>query len=250
MNHLLNQVINADCFDVFPTIPDRSIDMIFCDLPYGTTKSHWDAILPFDSLWFHYERIIKDNGAIVLFAKAPFDKVLATSNMRLFRYEWIWEKNKATGHLNAGIMPMQAHENLLVFYKSPPVYNPQMTSGHKPKNAAVFKHTSSVYGSGRDTAAIAGTTERQPRSVLYFPVVNNDDPERIHPNQKPVDLCEYMIRTYTNVGATVLDNCAGSCSVPVAAIKSRRNYIAIEKDREIYKKAMNRLNCVQTVLNF
>ncbi|MEK3748018.1 ferrichrome ABC transporter ATP-binding protein [Paenibacillus sp. FSL E2-8871] len=118
--------------------------MILCDLPYGTTQSPWDSILPFDQLWKAYERIIKDNGAIVLFAKAPFDKALAASNMKLFKYEWIWEKNKATGHLNKGLMPLQAHENILVFYKRLPTYNAQMSQGHKPMNAATNNHKLSV----------------------------------------------------------------------------------------------------------
>lgn len=196
-----NQIINADCFDVFPYIKTASVDMVLCDLPYGTTQSPWDSILPFDLLWSSYERIIKENGAILLFAKAPFDKVLGASNLKLFRYEWIWEKNKATGHLNKSLMPLQAHENILVFYKRPPIYNPQMSQGHKPMHSAVSNHNSKVYGTGVSSFTEAGSTERYPRSVLYFPVVNNDDPERIHPNQKPVPLCEYLIRTYTNRGA-------------------------------------------------
>ncbi|GIO42497.1 DNA-methyltransferase [Paenibacillus apis] len=245
---MLNQIINADCFDIFPSIPTGSIDMIICDPPYGTTQSQWDSVIPFPLMWKHYERIIKDNGAIVLFAKAPFDKVLAASNMKLFRYEWIWEKNKATGHLNASHMPMQAHENILVFYKNTPTYNPQSTSGHKPMNKAVTRHTSGVYGSGRESANNAGTTDRLPRSVLYFPVVNNDDPERIHPNQKPVDLFEYLIKTYTNEGDTVLDNCGGSCVTAIAAERCKRNFIVIEKDRIFAKNGQLRFNNAPAVL--
>ncbi len=245
---MLNQIINADCFDVFPHIPDGKAHMILCDLPYGTTKSPWDSILPFDLLWPEYERIIKDDGAIVLFAKAPFDKVLAASNMRLFRYEWIWEKNKATGHLNSKIMPMQAHENILVFYKNPPTYNPQITSGHNPMNRATTKNRSGVYGFAKDSANQAGTTDRLPRSVLYFSVVNNDDSERIHPNQKPVELIEYLIRTYTNEGDTVLDNCGGSCVTAEAAVRTKRNYIVIEKDSHYATAGENRLRNMQLTL--
>lgn len=246
---MLNQVIHADCFDVFPLIPDCSIDMIFCDLPYGTTRSPWDSVLPFAPLWEAYERIIKENGAIVLFAKAPFDKVLAASNIKHFRYEWIWEKNKATGHLNKSIMPLQAHENLLVFYKRTPVFNPQITTGHKPMNAATNNHKSTAYGDGIPWSNEAGKTDRHPRSVLYFPAVNNDDPERIHVNQKPVPLCEYMIRTYTNPGQTVLDNCSGSASIPLASINTERNFIAIEKDGPMALKSIRRLENSQVVLN-
>jgi site-specific DNA-methyltransferase (adenine-specific) len=245
---MLNQIINADCFDVFPQIPDGSVDMILCDLPYGTTQSPWDSVLPFGPLWEHYERIIKDNGAIVLFAKAPFDKVLAVSNLKLYRNEWIWEKNKATGHLNSKKMPLQAHENILVFYKRPPVYNPQMSQGHKPMNAATNNHKSSVYGSGVNWSNEAGKTDRLPRSVLYFPVVNNDDPDRIHPNQKPVELIEYLIRTYTNEGETVLDNCGGSCVAAEAAVRTKRNYIVIEKDDHYDAAGVNRLENMQLTL--
>ncbi|ETT55212.1 MULTISPECIES: site-specific DNA-methyltransferase [Paenibacillus] len=245
---MLNQIINADCFDVFPNIKTGSVDMILCDLPYGTTQSPWDSILPFDQLWMAYERIIKDNGAIVLFAKAPFDKALAASNMKLFKYEWIWEKNKATGHLNKSLMPLQAHENILVFYKRPPTYNAQMSQGHKPMNAATNNHKSSVYGDGIPWSNEAGKTERLPRSVLYYPVVNNDDPERIHPNQKPVELCEYFIRTYTNPGETVLDNCAGSCTTAVAASRTGRNYIAIERDKRHAADGTQRLKNMQLTL--
>jgi len=245
---MLNQIINADCFDVFLNIKTGSVDMILCDLPYGTTQSPWDSILPFDQLWMAYERIIKDNGAIVLFAKAPFDKALAASNMKLFKYEWIWEKNKATGHLNKSLMPLQAHENILVFYKRPPTYNAQMSQGHKPMNAATNNHKSSVYGDGIPWSNEAGKTERLPRSVLYYPVVNNDDPERIHPNQKPVELCEYFIRTYTNPGETVLDNCAGSCTTAVAASRTGRNYIAIERDKRHAADGTQRLKNMQLTL--
>ncbi|MGG1673995.1 DNA-methyltransferase [Paenibacillus sp. NRS-1783] len=233
---MLNQIINADCFDIFPGIPSGSVSMILCDLPFAP-------------LWRHYERMIKDDGTIVLFAKAPFDKTLAASNLKLFRYEWIWDKNKATGHLNSGNMPpLQAHENILVFYKRPPTYNPQLTSGHKPMNKATNNHKSTVYGSGVPSVNGAGKTDRLPRSVLYFPVVNNDDPERIHPNQKPVELYEYLIRTYTNEGDTVLDNCGGSCVTAAASIRTNRKYIVIERDKAFAEAGMRRIENMQLTL--
>jgi DNA modification methylase len=245
----LNKIILGDCLNVMGQFPDKSFDMILCDLPYGTTRSRWDKIIPFEPLWLHYERIIKDNGAIVLFAKSPFDKLLAASNMDLYRYEWIWEKNKATGHLNANKMPMQAHENILVFYKHEPTYNPQMTYGHKPMNFAINNHKSTVYGDGHGVANKAGSTDRYPRSVLHFPVINNDDSERIHPNQKPVESCEYFIRTYTNEGETVLDNCIGSGTTAEACMNTGRNFVGIESDEEVYQKALKRLSSVQAVMN-
>lgn len=243
-----NQIINADCFDIFPHIQTASVDMIFTDLPYGTTQSPWDSVLPFDQLWAAYERIIKDNGAILLFAKAPFDKVLACSNLRLYKYDWIWEKNKATGHLNKTLMPLQAHENILVFYKRPPIYNPQMSQGHKPMHAATNNHKSTVYGDGVPWSNEAGSTERYPRSVLHYPVVNNDDPERIHPNQKPVPLYEYLIQTYTNRGGLVLDNCGGSCTTAVAAARTGRDYLVIEKEPYWAAGGENRIRNMQLTL--
>lgn len=239
----LNKIHNVDCLGEkgIPIIPDKSVDMIFTDLPFGTTNCAWDSVLPFGPLWKEYERVIKENGAIVLFAQSPFDKVLASSNIDLYKYEWIWEKNKATGHLNAEKMPMKAHENLLVFYKKLPMYNPQMTQGHKPMNYAKNNHNSDVYGEGKDTVNRVGSTDRFPRSVLYFPVINNDDPEKFHPTQKPVELCEYMIKTYTNPGQIVLDNCMGSASTAVAAINTDRFYIGFEKEKQYYEKSLNRI---------
>lgn len=243
-------ILQGDCLKVMPEFPNEHFDMIFCDLPYGTTKSEWDTVIPLEEMWLQYERIIKPNGAIVLFAKQPFDKMLWASNPKLYRYDWVWEKNKATGHLNAESMPMQAHEYLLVFYKHEPTYNPQMSIGHKPMNYAVTKHTSGVYGKGKANANNAGTTERYPRSILHFDVVNNDDPERIHPNQKPVDLCEYFVRTYTNPGDMVLDNCTGSASIPIACLNLNRRVIGIEKDKDMAEKAQHRVENRQLLMNF
>lgn len=246
---MLNKIIHGDCLEVMNDIPAGSVDMILCDLPYGTTRSEWDIIIPFDLLWQQYERVIKPNGAIVLFAKAPFDKMLWSSNPKLFRYEWIWEKNKATGHLNADHMPLQQHENILVFYKSPPTYNPQMETGYKPMNFARRKSSASVYGNVEGISN-AGSTERYPQSVLKFSVVNNDDPGRFHPNQKPIELLQYLIETYTNPGEVVLDNCSGSGSTAEACISCSRNYYAIEQEIEYVKKSRKRLQFVQPVINF
>jgi DNA modification methylase len=247
---MINEIIHGDCLEIMLQIPAGSMDMILCDLPYGTTRSEWDTIIPFEPLWAQYERVIKENGAIVLFAKAPFDKMLGASNPKLFRYEWIWEKNKATGHLNAEHMPLQQHENILVFYKSPPTYNPRMEIGFKPINYAVSRNTSEVYGKVSDTVNRFGATDRFPKSVLHFPVVNNDDPKRIHPNQKPVELLQYFIETYTNTGDVVLDNCSGSGATAEACISCSRNFIAIEQSKQYVNKSRKRLQFVQPVMNF
>lgn len=246
---MINQITHGDCLEVMQNIKPKSVGMILCDLPYGTTQSPWDSIIPPRPLWAHYERVIKPNGAILLFAKAPFDKILYASKPELFRYEWIWIKNKSTGHLNADHMPLQSHETILVFYKSPPTYKPQMSQGHKPMNFARRISTTSVYGNVEGVSD-AGSTERHPNSTLYFPVVNNDDPSRIHPNQKPVELLRYLIETYTNEGETVLDNCSGSGSTAEACISCNRNFIAIEQEWKFVQWSRERLQCVQPVLNF
>lgn len=235
---MINKPINADCFNVLPNILDKSIDFILCDLPYGTTKARWDSKLPLDLLWYEYNRVIKDNGAIVLFAQTPFDKVLGSSNLDMLRYEWIWEKSSATGHLNAKRMPMKAHENLLVFYKKLPTYNFIKTVGHKRKVSTSFHKRSSkkteLYGNHNLTTY--DSTERYPRSVLKFPT--DKQKSSIHSTQKPVALLEYMIKTYTNEGEIVLDNCAGSFSTAEACINTNRNYICIEKDKDIFNLAI------------
>ena len=185
----------------------------------------------------------------MLTAQPPFDKVLACSNLKEFRYEWIWEKNKATGHLNAKRMPMKAHENILVFYRKLPVYHPQKTTGHKPFNAVKpkknipapkekrnYNHVSETFGND------GTTTDRYPRDVLKFPVMNNDNPLKFHPTQKPLGLIEYMIRTYTNEGEVVLDNCMGSGSTGVACQNTGRRFIGIEREEKYYEKAVEWMN--------
>lgn len=226
-----DKIYLGDCLEVMPKLQAKSIDMIFCDLPYGTTRCKWDSVIDLPKLWEEYERVIKDNGVILLFAQTPFDKVLGASNLKLLKYEWIWEKTSATGHLNAKKMPMKAHENLLVFYKNPPTYNPQKTSGHKRKvSKAEHKincKESEVYNKGQKLTTY-DSTERYPRSVQVFS--SDKQKSKLHPTQKPVALLEYLIRTYTNEGDLVLDNCAGSGSVGVACQNTNRNFILIEKD--------------------
>lgn len=227
-----------DCFNILPLIQDHSIDLILCDLPYNTTKAKWDKSLDLDLLWSHYKRIIKTNGAILLFAQTPFDKILGCSNLEWLKYEWIWEKTQATGWLNAKKMPMKAHENILVFYNNPPTYNPQKTTGHKPIHSYTkrpeVQNKTELYGAMNKVISGGGDTDRYPRSVLVFP----SDKQKtkldgtIHPTQKPLDLCEYLIKTYTNEGDMVLDNTAGSGTTGLAAKNLNRNYILIEKEEK------------------
>ena len=234
---------NMDCFNGFPLIDDKSINMILCDMPYGTTQNRWDSVLPLDKLWGQYERIIKDDGAIVLFSQQPFTSVLACSNLKLFKYEWIWEKTMATGFLNCNHAPLKSHENILVFGKastSPSkslhmIYNPQMGTG-KPISATRSGRGSENYGKQKPTYYSSDGT-RYPRDVVIF----RYDKEKLHPTQKPVALCEYLIRTYTNEGDLVLDNCAGSGSTLISAYNTKRRFIGFEKDEEIYKMAQDRL---------
>lgn len=232
-------LLHGDCLELMHEIPDGSVDMVLADLPFGTTRQTWDKVIDMPALWNQYRRITKPSAAILLFAKPPFDKVLACSNLPMYRYDWIWEKTRATGHLNANRMPLQAHECICVFYRQQPEYNPQKTTGHAPVNAFYTRHSGACYGGAETTRSGGGNTDRYPRSVLrYAPVPNH---ERIHSNQKPVDLLKEMIQTYSSPGQTVLDNTMGGGSTLVACLETGRNGIGIEKDREIYEQALNRL---------
>ncbi|MDO9304623.1 MAG: site-specific DNA-methyltransferase [Sulfuricurvum sp.] len=228
----INHVYNEDCLVGMKRIPDKSIDMILCDLPYGTTHCKWDSIIPLDLLWEQYERIIKDSGAIVLTAQSPFSEVLAVSKLDLFRYRWVWEKTEATGHLNAKKMPMKAHEDILVFYKKLPTYNPIKTQGHERKTASRNRslQQNNHYGKMADAVTTYDSTERYPRSVLKF--AKEKQYMNLHPTQKPAALFEYLVLTYTNKGDTVLDNCMGSGTSAVVCIKNERDFIGFENDVE------------------
>ena len=248
---------HGDCLEVMKTIPDNHIDMVFCDLPYGTTRNSWDVLIPFKELWEQYDRIVKDNGAIILTSQQPFTSQLVMSNIENFRYEWIWDKNKATGHLNAKRMPMKSHENICIFYKKIPIYNPQKTTGHKPFNAVNPKSDIPApkklrnYGHISTTFGNAGTTtDRYPRTIQKFPVVNNDNPIKWHPTQKPVELIEYFIKTYSNAGDIILDNCMGSGSTGVACVKTDRKFIGIEKDEKYFNRASDWIEEIDPLMEF
>lgn len=226
----------GDCLELLPMMKPHSVDMVLCDLPYGTTRNKWDSVLPLEELWLEYWRVVKPDGAIVLTAQAPFDKILGASEIRFLKYEWIWQKGKATGHLNAKKQPMKAHENILVFYRSQCTYNPQMRQG-EPYKAGRGKSNDKNYGSYGRERNDSPDGRRYPRSVLDFPGVSTPQ----HPTQKPLALMEYLIRTYTNEGETVLDNTMGSGTTGVACVNSRRNFVGFEKDESYFLIASDRI---------
>lgn len=221
------------------SIDDKTIDMILCDLPYGTTRCKWDTVIPFEALWEQYNRIIKDNGAIVLFGSEPFSSTLRLSNLKYYKYDWIWDKVKGTGFLNARRQPMRNHELISVFYKKQCTYNPQMTHGHKLKKSYRSKDLQTeVYGEMKNDYTYE-STDRYPRSIQVFSTDTQNS--SLHPTQKPLALCEYMIKTYTNEGDLVLDNCIGSGTTVVAAIKTKRNFVGFEKEAEYFAVAEKRI---------
>lgn len=230
---------NGDCLELMKNIPDKSVDMILCDLPYGTTQCKWDTIIPFEPLWEQYNRVIKDNGAIVLFATEPFGSKLRLSNIKNYKYDWIWDKVKGTGFLNAKRQPMRNHELICVFYKKQCTYNPQKTYGHKLKKSYRSKELQTdVYGEMKNDYTYE-STERYPRSIQVFSTDTQNS--SLHPTQKPVALCEYLIKTYTNEGELVLDNCMGSGTTGVAAKNLHRDFIGIELNEEYFNIAKERI---------
>lgn len=233
------ELMQGYCLDLVEGIPDGSVDMVLCDLPFESTNCSWDVVIPFKPLWENYKRVVKPNGAVVLFAQTPFDKMLGCSNLPWLRYEWVWEKTHPTGHLNAKKMPMKAHENILVFYNKLPVYNPQKTSGHVRKTATKRRDATPIYGEQKFDELPYDSTERYPRSVLLFP--SDKQKLALHPTQKPVALCEYLIRTYTNEGELVLDNTMGSGTTGVACMNTNRRFIGIEQDEKYFQIAKGRI---------
>ncbi|WP_330648282.1 site-specific DNA-methyltransferase [Enterocloster bolteae] len=236
------KLLQGDCLELMSEIESHSIDLICTDLPYGqTSRNAWDMVIPFEPLWEQYERIIKDNGAIVLFANGMFTAELMMSNRKLWRYNLIWQKTQPTGFYNAKKMPLRSHEDICVFYKKPPTYNPQKTTGHLRKvSKAEHKvncKQSLDYGVGGLTTY--DSTERYPKSVWTF--AKDIQKSSLHPTQKPVALIEKIIKTYTNPGDTVLDSCAGVMTTAVAAINTGRECICIEKDRNIYGTGVKRV---------
>lgn len=234
------QLMQGDCIQRMAELPAASVDLVLCDPPYGTTQNAWDAAIPFVDMWAAIDRVLRPGGAVVLTACQPFSSALVMSRPSWFRHEWVWHKNKASGHLNAKRAPMRAHELVLVFAAAAPSYTPQMTIGHRPGNYAKRGKQSTNYGSA-DSTVYGGSTVRYPRSVQDFPVVNNDDSEKTHPTQKPVDLMEYLTRTYSQPGDTVLDFTMGSGTTGVACAKTGRKFIGIEQDELHFSTANARI---------
>lgn len=233
-----NTIVLGETLEKMNGIPDKSVDMILCDLPYGTTQNKWDSVIPLEPLWEQYERVIKDNGAIVLTAQTPFDKVLGASNLKLLRYEWIWEKSRPTGHLNAKKMPLKNHENILVFYKGLPTYNPQGVKVLKAPKKVKQDPDKKSTNYGRQSEVYVQKKTGYPKTVQSF----KSEGKTVHPTQKPIALLEYLIKTYTNTGDLVLDNTMGSGSTCVAAKNLDRKYIGIELEEEYFNIAKMRLD--------
>lgn len=233
------KLLHGDCLDQLKELPDQSVDLILTDPPYGSTMCKWDVIIPFDALWPELKRVIKPNGAIVLFGSEPFSSLLRCSNLKMFRYDWIWEKPGATGFLNAKIQPLRAHETISVFYARKPTYYPQKTKGHARKQSERTDINSACYGKAIKRVAY-DSDERYPRSIQVFS--SDKQVESLHPTQKPVALLEYLIKTYTLPGETVLDFTMGSGSTGVACINTARQFIGIEKDDHYFEVAKSRLN--------
>ncbi|BDR82529.1 hypothetical protein K234311028_p20120 (plasmid) [Clostridium tetani] len=221
----LNIVKNIDCLEGVRNVKSKSVDLVFCDLPFGETQNSWDKIIAFDKLWSAINRVKKDNAAVCLFAKGKFVGQLMCSNLNNYRYKVVCKKRQPKGHLNAKKMPMKAHEDVLVFYDELPIYNPQKTTGHKPVHSYTKHQTDgSNYGATKIGISGGGSTERYPVDVLEFAW----DTHPIHPTQKPIALCEWFIKTYTNEGMTILDLTTGYGSIPLAAVKLNRNFIAFD----------------------
>jgi len=239
----INNIYNMDCLEGMKYIDDKSIDMILCDLPYGTTKCKWDIVIPFEQLWKQYERIIKDNGAIVLTASQPFTSMLVMSKLNLFRYEIIWKKERPTNFMMAKKQIMKYHENILVFYKKQGTFNPQMEKrkeenkrNNKPRG--LENQVWGIQNNGKySERVLSGMSDLiYPNSILEFSMDRG-----LHPTQKPVELCEYLIKTYTNEGETVLDNCIGSGTTAIACINTGRNFIGFEINKHYCEIANERI---------
>jgi site-specific DNA-methyltransferase (adenine-specific) len=237
-----NQLLFGDSLDMMAKLPDSSVDMILADLPYAVSRNAWDTIIPVEPMWEQYERVIKDNGAIVLTATQPFSSLLVMSNPKLFKYEWIWQKTIGSGQLNAHKQPLRNHESVLVFYKKPPVYNKQLTEGtpYHAKRKATFEGPGYNAQTPSETK---NTGTRLPKSVLLVP---NPRIKGGHPTQKPVELFRYLIRTYTNPNDLVLDNAIGSGTTAVAAVLEGRRFIGVDNDPVYYEMASQRVTEAQS----
>jgi DNA modification methylase len=245
----------GDCLEIMKEIPSKSIDAIICDLPYGVTQNKWDNLIDLDLLWEQYKRIRKINAPIILFAQTPFDKVLGVSNINELKYEWIWNKVSTSGHLNAKKMPLKAHENILVFYKKPPVYNPQKTQRTEKEIRRGWKNkTYNFLGNKNNNTGNYGDfvnnvsedyeyDKKHPNTIITFSNGNGWSKKKaLHPTQKPLELLEYLVKTYSNENDTILDNTMGSGTTGVACKNLNRKFIGIEMDDNYFKIAEKRIN--------
>ena len=237
------QIFNEDCLEGMKKIADGSVDMILTDLPYGITDAPFDKRLPFEPMWEQFKRVTKRNAAIVLFSQMPFGAELIMSNRKMFRYEWIWEKSLGVGFLNAKKMPLRCHENILVFYQQLPTYNPQFTQGKPFTKVHYKKFNSQNYGDVDDYVYENPSGRRYPLTVIHFNSVRSGfiKTEMYHPTQKPTDLLEYLIKTYTDEGETVLDATMGSGSTGVACVNTNRNFIGFELEENFFEIAEKRI---------
>lgn len=240
-------LLNGDCLDLLQNIPDKSIDFILTDLPYGTTACKWDSIIPFEPMWDQLNRVIKSNGAIALFGSEPFSSLLRMSNLKNYKYDWVWDKVIGTGFLNSKKQPMRCYENISVFYKNQCTYNPQKSTGNKRKSSYKKNDKTEVYGK-QNKSVVYDSTERYPRNIQVFS--RDTQKSCYHPTQKPVALLEFLIKTYTNENETVLDFTMGSGSTGVACLNTNRNFIGIEKEEKYFLISKDRINkCMESEIN-
>lgn len=242
LDDFVNKIIEGDCLEVMQKIPANSVDMILCDLPYGTTQNHWDSTIPLDRLWKEYERIIKDNGVIALTSQGLFTASLILSNPKLFKYKITWVKSKSTNFLNAKKQPLRRHEDICIFYKSQPSYNPQMSQGEAYNKGVRKNQLTGSYGDFK-AVEVKSSGERYPTDVIYYKTAESEG-KVYHPTQKPVELGRYLIKTYTKENDIVLDNTCGSGSFLVSAILESRRFIGIEKNKETYLHRKHRVDYI------
>lgn len=238
------QLILGDCLEKMLLIPEGSIDMVLCDPPYNITNSHWDTKIPFEAMWEQLLRVTHQHSAIVLMASQPFSSQLIMSNLKMFKYNWVWKKNQKTNFLNAKRQPLRQTEDIVVFYTKQPTYNPQKTSGHSPVNSYTkHKGDGETLGKTRQGFSGGGQTDRHPTNIIKIPVVNNDNStgDKTHPAQKPVKLMEYLIKTYTNKNDRVLDFTMGSGTTGVACVNLGRSFTGIELSEKYFKTAVERI---------
>lgn len=254
IKEFVNKVIQGDCLDVMKEIPNKSVDMILCDLPYGTTQNKWDSVIDLDELWKQYKRIIKDNGAIVLTSQGIFTAKLMLSNEKEFKYKIVWIKSKATNFLNAKKQPLRKHEDICVFYKKQPTYNPQMTNGEAYDKGIRKDQYTGSYGDFKPKH-VKSNGQRYPNDIVSYEEQEIDDfvyvktaeseGAVVHPTQKPIELGRYLIRTYSKPGDIILDNACGSGSFLLSAILENRNFIGIEKNEDVLLHKVKEVDYIQ-----